>query len=133
MATQNGLEEHAEEAAGIDAGMIVETHVFGGDKGIDQIGRQLVIGDVGTVLKANIAQHLSVIADDLRGLQAMGILNVFKLRHVANPSDGEEEEKEKDKSPEPSEGPPHVFDVFRAFARGSIFFHRLSSCCCILS
>ena len=132
MASDDSLEEHAEETACVDAGVAVETGVLGGDEGIDEVGGKLVVGDVGAVLEAYVAQHLAVVADDLGGLQAVGILDVLELRHVANPSDGQEEEEEEHEGPEAPEGPPHVLDVFRAFTlSGCTFIHNAHSCCCI--
>ena len=45
----------------------------------------------------------------------------------------QEEEKEEHEGPETSEGPPKVFDIIGALARGGVLFHKANSFGCIQS
>ena len=115
MAAYDGLEEHAEETTGVDARVIVEAHVLGGDEGVDEIGRNLVVGDIGAVLQADETQHLAIVGQHLGGLQAAGILQLLERGHEAQPSQREEGEEEEYEGPQSSEYPPNDFDIFGFF------------------
>ena len=129
VASDKGLEEDTEQAARVDAGVFVETHILGGDKGIDQIGRQLVVGDIGAVLYADKAQYLAVGGDNLGGLVALGVLQLLEGGHESQPSQRQQDKEQEYKGPHPCEYLPgsadgvavvlvfflcHSFSVFRS-------------------
>ena len=78
LAADDRLEEHAEEAPRVDARMLVEAHILRGHEGVDEVGRYLVVGDVGAVLQPYEAEHLAVVGQHLRGLQAAGVLQLLE-------------------------------------------------------
>ena len=99
LAADEGLEEDAHKAAGVDARVLVETHILGGDEGVDQMGRELVVGHVGAVLQTDEAENLAVGRDDLGGLVALGVLQFLEGGHESQPPQGEKGEEEEDEYP----------------------------------
>ena len=85
------LQDGAEEGLGVDAGVVGKAHVFRGDEGVDEVGRQLVVAHVDTVLLAVRvgAQRLAVGGQDLGGKLIVGILQVLHRGHVAYPALGD--------------------------------------------
>ena len=99
MTADEGLEEDAEKAAGVDAGVFIEAHILGGDKGVDEVGRELVVGYVGTVLDADETKDFAIGGDDLGGLIALRIFQLLERGHEAEPAQREQGEEEKDENP----------------------------------
>ena len=78
MTTYDGLEQHAEQTARVDTGMVVETHILGSHKCIDEVGRNLVVGDIGACLQTDESQHLAIVANHLGSLEAAWILKLLE-------------------------------------------------------
>ena len=65
VASYKGLEKDTGQTAGVDAGMVVETHILGGDKGMDEVHvlpvvSNLTVCKIGPVLQADIAKHHAI-------------------------------------------------------------------------
>ena len=82
------LHNSTEQGLGVDARMLGKAHVFRGDEGVDDVGRQVLITHVDAVfLAVRIgAQRLSVGRKDLCGKLVVRVLQVFDGRHVAYPA-----------------------------------------------
>ena len=79
MSTNQRLEENAHQAAGIDTGMLVETHILCGDQRMDEVHvasivGYLTIGKAGTVLDADVTNYLPIFRPYLGGEIGAGIL-----------------------------------------------------------
>ena len=67
VAPQEGAVGHAAQGPEVDAGVVVEALVFGGYGGLDHIGRELVVADVGAVFDVEGRQDLPVFGYYLGG------------------------------------------------------------------
>ena len=85
VATQKGLEEHTEQAARVDARMLVETDILGGYQSIYQIGRQLVVRHIRAVLDTDKTEYLAIGREHLCGLIALRVLQLLKGGHKTQP------------------------------------------------
>ena len=83
VAAQHGLEEYTEEALEVDARVLVETFVLGGNEGVHQVGRQLLIVHIAAVLNIEATQWLTIGRQNFGSQIALGILQLLERWHVA--------------------------------------------------
>ena len=104
IAHQERLEEHAPQALDVDAGMLVETGVFRGHGGLDEVRGKLFVADVGAVLDMERGENFSVLGDDLRGEFVVGVLEFLEggnLREDAHQQDEQEHKGERSRHKDP--------------------------------
>ena len=79
---EDRLEEHAAQAAEVDAGMPVEAGILGGDGRVDHVAGDLVVAYIRTVLDMIGIEDLAVVGDQQGGQVAVGILDLFERRNL---------------------------------------------------
>ncbi len=102
------LEQDAEQAGNVNAGMAVETGVLGGDRRLHEVQGKLVITHERTVLDMVGRQDLAFLGDDLGGQLAVRVLQLFNGRDLGEgPDDPEQDEDQGDRrqeqDPEPAD------------------------------
>ena len=65
--------------------MLVITCIFYSDKRIDEVWRDFIITDVGTVLNIIGAEKLAVSRDDFGRKVGLWVLKLLESRHVSKP------------------------------------------------
>ena len=94
IAGQERLEQDAEQAGDVDAGMVVETGVLGGDRRLHEVQGKLVIAHEGPVLDMVGRQDLAFLGDDLGGQLAVRVLELFDGRDLGEGPDDPEQDKD---------------------------------------
>ena len=78
IAHHDGLHGHAGKGTEVDAGMLAEAGVLGGDRRVDERFRQLVEGYIRAVFYMVCIENFAVAADQLGGQIRLWILQFFK-------------------------------------------------------
>ena len=82
VAGQERLEKDAEKAGNVDAGMAVETGVFGGDRRLHEVQGEFFVTDECPVLDMVGGQDLAFLRDDLGGQLAVRVLQFLVGRDL---------------------------------------------------
>ena len=103
---QDGLEQNTTKSLEVNAGMLVETHILGGHRGMDEIRRDLFVGDIGSVLDVEGGENLTVRSDHLGRQFVVRVLQILEGRNVGEGPDKEyhkekEQYRKRDQNPEP--------------------------------
>ena len=94
IAGQERLEQDAEQAGDVDAGMVVETGVLGGDRRLHEVQGKLVIAHEGPVLDMVGRQDLAFLGDDLGSQLAVRVLELLDGRDLGESPDDPEQDKD---------------------------------------
>ena len=84
---QDGLEQNTTKSLEVNAGMPVETHILGGHRGMDEIRRDLFVGDIGSVLDVEGGENLTVRSDHLGRQFVVRVLQILEGRNVGEGPD----------------------------------------------
>ena len=108
VAGQERLEQDAEKAGDVDAGVAVETGVLGGDRRLHEVLGKLVIADEGAVLDMVGREDLAFLGDDLGGQLAVRVLQLLDGRDLGEGPDEPEQDEDQDdrrqeQDPEPAD------------------------------
>ena len=107
VAGQERLEQDAEKAGDVDAGMAVETGVLGGDRRLHEVQGKFVIAYEGAVLDMVGREDLAFLGDDLGGQLAVRILQLLVARNLGEgPDDSEQQEAQHDRRDQQDPEPP---------------------------
>ena len=123
---EQGLKEHAAKADHVDAGMLVEALVLGGDGRLDEAGCQFVVTGIGAVLDMECGQDLAAVGNHLRGELAVRVLQLLERRDLGK--DPNEDQESQDQSHGGGDKDPEPLGYFLACAVFHIiYFSRLTS------
>ena len=97
LAHQSAFHNGPEESTDIDSAVIREAHVLRGYERLNQIGGQILIAGIKSVVLAvgKAPETLSVGRNELRSIAIYRIFELLHSRHIANPSlrDGKEDDE----------------------------------------
>ena len=111
---ESALNHGSHETAHIDAGVVEETHILGGDERVGNIGGNLIEIDIDTVAFALIVspEFLSVARNHHRCKLVGGVFKFLYGRHIANYAIVDESEEEHHAKHNGNEcNPEHMDDV----------------------
>ena len=95
LAHDKRLDKHTHECAHIDAGMVLETGILGGDESVDHVLRDFVVVGVYAVARiAVVTAHFLAVGRIENGSELIvGVLQLLDRRHIAYPAVVDQQEK----------------------------------------